>query len=100
MKGRVRDRDIGDETVAWFAVGANAASSEPADVHIVDRKPIDAVVRASPESDDDARVSFVCRVSHEDEVVDDDVHAGRRVLRINGDPVGVRGNGGPGTWVQ
>ena len=100
MEGRVGDGDIGDEAVARFAVGAHAASSEPADVHIVDRKSIDAVVRAAPESDNNTGTVTNTSVSHEDEVVNDDVHAGRRVLGENGDRINVGGDGGPGIWVQ
>ena len=100
MEGRVSNHNVRDKSAARFAVGANAASSEPADVNIVNGKSIDAVVRAAPESNGYPGVTTIGSVSHEDEVVDDDVHARRRVLRINGDRIRVGRNGGPGVGVQ
>ena len=100
VKGRVRDDDVGDEAASRFAVGANAASSEPADVHIVDRKSIDVKVRTSPESNGNPGMTTIRDVAYDNQVIDDDVHARRRIRAVNGDRISIGGDGGPGIRVQ
>ena len=100
VKGRVGDGDIGDEAAAGFAVGAHAASSEPADVHIVDLKSINIKVRTSPKSNSNPGMTTIRDVAYDNQVIDDDVHAGRRIRAVNGDRISIGGDGGPGIRVQ